>query len=134
MFLKDFFEKVKFEKKSADVNKSMSNYSACKWLKSSRVLVSLRLGTIRPDMTETLLTTTGKLFTLNKTRSLFVCALVSNHRFEQLCKNFERNIKFAFFSDPLDAPKNRLTVTKADLLSIHSISFGHVMTSIITLR
>ena len=32
MFLKEFYEKVAIEKKSADINKSMKNYSACKEL------------------------------------------------------------------------------------------------------
>ena len=30
VFLKEFFEKVNFEKRSADDNKSMKNYPACK--------------------------------------------------------------------------------------------------------
>ena len=30
MFLKEAFEKINFEKKSADDNKSMKNYPACK--------------------------------------------------------------------------------------------------------
>ena len=33
MFLKDCFEKIDFEKKSADDNKSVKNYPACKELK-----------------------------------------------------------------------------------------------------
>ena len=33
VFLKEFFEKVDFEKKTADNNKSMKNYPGCKELK-----------------------------------------------------------------------------------------------------
>ena len=32
VFLKEYFEKVQYEKKSADDNKSMKNYTACKEL------------------------------------------------------------------------------------------------------
>ena len=32
LFLKEFFEKINFEKKSADDNKSMNKYTTCKEL------------------------------------------------------------------------------------------------------
>ena len=49
VFLKDFFEKVSFEEKSADDKKSMENYQACKelilnLLNSSFMFLTLILG------------------------------------------------------------------------------------------
>ena len=39
VFLKIFLQKVDFEKKSADDNKSMKNYPACKELRINLVLI-----------------------------------------------------------------------------------------------
>ena len=53
VFLKEFFEKVNYEKKFADDNKSMKNYPACKLLKSNQIN-SIEMSDLVKDITSQL--------------------------------------------------------------------------------